>query len=89
MLLEKKYGATGLNSMYKFHMMLILLFLAGLTVLNAQEVQFIGTVRDSLQDPLSGANLIALPISGEAMKFSISDDRGRFKLALQKKILLI
>lgn len=44
-----------------------------------------GTVTDSLKNPLHGANIIAIPASDELeMRFSISDDIGRYRLNLAK-----
>uniref|UniRef100_UPI00404A681C carboxypeptidase-like regulatory domain-containing protein n=1 Tax=Flavobacterium sp. TaxID=239 RepID=UPI00404A681C len=47
----------------------------------------IGTVKDSLNNPLSNANVIASPlVANEGLKFSIADHLGRYKLELEKGI---
>ncbi|MFC6860554.1 carboxypeptidase-like regulatory domain-containing protein, partial [Zunongwangia atlantica 22II14-10F7] len=47
------------------------------------QVSQIGTVKDSVNAPLHGANLIAIPDSDDlSMAFSISDEKGRYRLNL-------
>lgn len=46
---------------------------------------FTGTVKDSLNQPLQSANVIAEPIEdGKELKFSVTDYLGRYKLDLNK-----
>ena len=50
---------------------------------NAQS-QLFGTVTDSVSEPLSGANIIAIPVSDAlSMEFSITDEEGRYRLNLE------
>lgn len=52
---------------------------------NAQTVELNGIVKDSLQNPLAYANVIARPIDSlEILKFAITDDIGFYKLNLIK-----
>lgn len=52
---------------------------------SAQTIVFKGIVKDSLQKPLSFANVIAKPqITTENMRFTISDEEGRYRLELIK-----
>ena len=46
-----------------------------------------GVVSDSLNNPLESANIIALPKSENAqLKFAIADNKGRYKLELEKNV---
>ncbi len=49
-----------------------------------QTVVFKGTVTDSLQNPLAFANIIAEPITETEMRFTMTDEEGRFQLKLEK-----
>lgn len=52
----------------------------------AQEVTFSGIVRNNLDEPLDGANLIAIPLIDTLdLKFSIADARGRFSFRLSEE----
>ncbi len=54
-------------------------------ILIAQSVTLKGVVKDSLQNPLSFANVIAKPKNlAKSMKFAISDEEGRYSLELNK-----
>ena len=62
-----------------------LLLLAGISSF-AQQATFQGKVVDSLQQPLSYANILAIPKSDALeIAFAISDDTGNYKLKLQQK----
>ncbi len=51
----------------------------------AQTIVFKGTVKDSLQNPLSFTNIIAKPKDvTKNMSFAITDEQGRYKLELTK-----
>ena len=44
-----------------------------------------GTVKDSLESPLAHANIIAVPLdSMETLKFSITEENGRYRLDLKE-----
>ena len=46
-----------------------------------------GTVKDSLQNPLANANVIAKPLlENKGLKFAIADHLGRYKLELEKEV---
>ncbi|MEW5676706.1 carboxypeptidase-like regulatory domain-containing protein [Flavobacterium enshiense] len=46
-----------------------------------------GTVQDSLNTPLENANVIAKPLQEKAnIKFAIADNKGRYKLELEKTV---
>lgn len=46
-----------------------------------------GVVSDSINNPLESANIIALPKSENAqLKFAIADNRGRYRLELEKDV---
>ncbi|WP_435253833.1 carboxypeptidase-like regulatory domain-containing protein [Tenacibaculum sp. A30] len=52
---------------------------------NAQTIVFKGVVKDSLQNSLSFANVIAKPKKAtENMRFAISDEEGNYRLELKK-----
>ncbi|WP_130734288.1 carboxypeptidase-like regulatory domain-containing protein [Flavobacterium sp. J27] len=47
----------------------------------------IGTVKDSLNNPLANANVIAKPLlENKGLKFAIADHLGRYKLELEKEV---
>lgn len=49
------------------------------------QIQLSGTITDSINMPLSGANLIAIPLNKDlGMKFSITNNKGQYFLNLQK-----
>ena len=51
----------------------------------SQNYTFEGFIKDSLQTPLPYANIIAEPINKSTnLKFGISDEKGRFKIELEK-----
>jgi carboxypeptidase-like protein len=51
----------------------------------SQTITLKGTIKDSLQNPLSYANVIAKPVDvSKNLKFSITDDDGYYKLELLK-----
>lgn len=53
--------------------------------LNAQTIVIKGTVKDSLQNPLTYANVIAKPQNSTInLSFAITDEQGRYKLELTK-----
>lgn len=55
--------------------------------IKGQTITLKGFVRDSLQNPLPYVSLIAKPVvSGESMKFTITDDKGRYNLELYKDV---
>lgn len=61
----------------------LLFFLFFTIILQAQTVT--GIVADSLNNPLENANVIAKPLQEKAsLKFSIADNKGRYKLELDK-----
>ena len=69
------------RSFLKFLLLLILLFTTEVSIAQT----YIGTVKDSANVPLHGANLIAIPDSDDLnMAFSISDEKGRYRLNLEK-----
>jgi len=46
-----------------------------------------GVVSDTLNKPLENANVIAKPLQANAtLKFSIADNKGRYKLELEKEV---
>ena len=52
-----------------------------------QKLELIGVVQDSLQQPLPHTNIIASPIADDgSITFAISDELGRYKLALEREI---
>lgn len=77
-----------MNNLFKsLQIILILLFLAGFSVLYGQEVQFQGQVLDTIKSPISFANIIATPLTQNLnTTFAITDTEGRYKLSLQKSI---
>ena len=68
-----------------------ILFVASLilsnSILFAQNKTVKGVVTDSLSNPLPYANVIAISaIEGGEMKFSITDEKGRYKIVLNSKL---
>src|SRR5690606_10258730 len=56
-----------------------------LNSLNAQQIIVSGKVTDSLQNPLSYANVLAIPESdAEQVRYAITEDNGSYKLGLSK-----
>jgi len=56
-----------------------------LTTLSAQNIILKGTVKDSLQNPLTYANVIAKPKDvSKNMQFAITDNEGYYKLLFKK-----
>ena len=50
-----------------------------------QEVNFSGTIKDTLNRPLENTNVLAIPLSeGARIKFSITDESGSYQLSLKK-----
>ncbi|WP_445455688.1 carboxypeptidase-like regulatory domain-containing protein [Flavobacterium sp. HNIBRBA15423] len=73
MLLERK----GVNFSIIFFFVFIYSFSQTLT----------GTVKDSLNNPLPNANVIAKPLAeNQGLKFAIADYLGRYKLELEKEV---
>jgi hypothetical protein len=63
---------------------LLLLLTVGINA-NAQKIIHTGKVSDTLGIPLNGTNLIAIPANDKlSIKFSITDEQGRYRLNLQK-----
>ena len=61
----------------------ILFLLTGFFSLHAQEYTLSGTIKDTLQNPLANTNVLAIPQSeDENIAFSISDEKGGYKLNL-------
>lgn len=54
---------------------------------HAQQLTFKGTIKDSGNTNISNANVIGFSLQQEDVKFSISDQEGRYKLILQKNNL--
>ena len=62
---------------------LVLLFFFVYQLSGFSQVTFSGVVKDSLQRPLSNANVIAQPKDSlKRMKFSITDEQGLYRLEL-------
>ena len=60
-------------------------FIIGIFFTNAQTITLKGSVKDSLQNPLSYANVIAKPADvTKNLQFAISDNDGLYKLELTK-----
>ncbi|CAM1334473.1 carboxypeptidase-like regulatory domain-containing protein [Tenacibaculum aestuariivivum] len=65
--------------------LLILLVIASIFTLNAQNIVLKGIVKDSLQSPLSYTNIIAKPTDvSKNISFAITDEQGRYRLKLVK-----
>ncbi|MFD2942807.1 carboxypeptidase-like regulatory domain-containing protein [Flavobacterium notoginsengisoli] len=53
----------------------------------SQTKTFVGVVSDDLNKPLESANVIAKPLQEKAsLKFAIADNRGRYRLELEKEV---
>ena len=71
----------------KKEFVLILLFLAGFSFSHAQNIQFTGTVKDTLAKPLPNANILAFPQeTGHQTRFAISSAEGLYRLRLETGI---
>lgn len=66
----------------RYYFLLFFLFLIN-NWAAAQSITFKGKVTDSLQQPLAYANIIAEPITETEMKFTMTDEKGRFQLKLE------
>ncbi|KIA99995.1 hypothetical protein OA93_04090 [Flavobacterium sp. KMS] len=67
-------------------MLRYILFFLFSTFSFSQTKSFVGIVSDDVNKPLESANVIAKPLQENAsLKFAISDNRGRYKLELDKK----
>lgn len=67
----------------RVYYVLLLINFISLPSTHAQK-ELTGKVTDSASTPLSGANVIAIPVSEKlAMEFSITDEQGRYKLNLE------
>lgn len=64
----------------------ILFFIAGFfSTIQAQQIVVSGKVTDSLQNPLSYANVLAIPdADDEQVRYAITEDNGSYKLGLSK-----
>src|SRR5690606_11740479 len=66
------------------HQFSILFFLFSVTAFSQTKI-FTGVVTDSLNVPLESANVLARPVdNGGTFKFAIADNRGRYRLELDK-----
>ncbi len=66
------------------HLFSILCILFSLTAFSQTKI-FTGVVTDSLNVPLESANVLARPVDdGGSFKFAIADNRGRYRLELDK-----
>lgn len=65
------------------------LYLFSILALSGQEIELAGKILDSLGQPLPHTNIIAKPISGEkqSLRFAISSENGKYKLALKKEVV--
>jgi len=71
--------------MYKKRIAILICFIIGIFFTNAQTITLKGSVKDSLQNPLSYANVIAKPADvSKNLQFSITDTDGLYKLELTK-----
>lgn len=71
--------------MVKKQIAIICCVLVGVLYSNAQTITLKGSVKDSLQNPLSYANVIAKPEDlTKNLQFAITDDAGLYKLELTK-----
>lgn len=62
----------------------LVLFLIISPLVHAQQVKFSGVVRDSLQQPLEGASLVAINKTSNALDaYTITDGQGKFSLGLK------
>lgn len=67
---------------------LLVLFVAIISISQtvAQHVTLNGIVTDSLQNSLSGANVLAKPHQGEQLVFAVTDEKGQFRIKLKEEI---
>tara|TARA_R110001583_G_scaffold82774_1_gene219276 strand:+ start:5824 stop:8484 length:2661 start_codon:yes stop_codon:yes gene_type:complete len=71
--------------MKKKKIAILICFISYVCNINAQKITLKGTVKDSLQNPLTYANVIAKPTDiSKTLKFAITDDDGLYKLELIK-----
>jgi hypothetical protein len=67
----------------RIYNILLLVALLSFSSIQSQNHLF-GKVTDSVSEPLSGANMIAIPVSDKlSMEFSITDEQGRYRLNLE------
>ena len=67
-------------------MRVILYFILFFSI-NSFSQTLIGTVKDSLNNPLPNANVIAKPlVDNQGLKFAIADHLGRYKLVLENGV---
>ncbi|QXP77383.1 carboxypeptidase-like regulatory domain-containing protein [Winogradskyella sp. HaHa_3_26] len=68
------------------YIVVTLLFLAGFSsFINAQQIKVSGKVSDTLQNPLSYSNILAIPKADDQdVKFAITENDGSYKLGLAK-----
>ncbi|NRR89975.1 carboxypeptidase-like regulatory domain-containing protein [Winogradskyella undariae] len=68
------------------YIVVILIFLAGFSsFINAQQIKVSGKVSDTLQNPLSYSNILAIPKADDQdVKFAITENDGSYKLGLAK-----
>ena len=63
----------------------LLFFFSIITYSHSQMLS--GTVSDTLNNPLESANVIAKPLQQNAsIKFAIADNKGRYKVELEKEV---
>ena len=61
-----------------------ILFVLSVTVVSAQNISVSGTVRDSLQNPLDIANVVAINQANQALDgFGITNPEGFYKIKLK------
>ena len=71
--------------MDKKRIAILICFVLGICITNAQTITLKGSVKDSLQNPLSYANVIAKPADvSKNLQFAITDEDGLYKLELTK-----
>ncbi|WP_299522434.1 carboxypeptidase-like regulatory domain-containing protein [uncultured Lutibacter sp.] len=71
--------------MVKKKITILICFIISISFINAQSITLRGSVKDSLQNPLSYANVIAKPADiSKNLQFAITDDDGLYKLELKK-----
>ncbi len=70
----------------KLRKKIILLFLVGFfSYCNAQKIKISGKITDVIQNPLSYANILAIPkADNQEVKFAITENDGSYKLGLAK-----
>lgn len=70
----------------KFKTFQILLLFVGFSFSYAQQVTIKGVVTDSIQNPLTSTNIIAVAKTENGLKFGVTDEQGRYKLQLTKDV---